>query len=117
MKFEDILWYQPAYILLKGLEAEKYYQGKKMPTDIRKAIEETRLGAIWVFGLNKLNNQELYLQPVNEQDPDIRLLFESKSSKSKKYPLWGHWVDVEITRYEEHRSEPLEVHFYALRIS
>lgn len=108
MTYEDSLWYHPAFIVQKGVDAEKYYQGKKMPSEVQHAIEETRLAAIWAFGQNKLHNLRYYLQPVDDISPDVKAMFEVKSDL-KNYDVAGKYLDIEVTRYEEHSQEDIDV--------
>jgi len=108
MTYEDLLWYHPAYIIQKGVDAEKYYEGKKMPSEVRHAIGETRLAAIWAFGQNKLHNLKYYLQPISDTSPDVRAVFEVKSDL-KNYDFAGKYLDIEVTRYEEHSNEAINV--------
>jgi hypothetical protein len=70
---------------------------------VAAAIEETQLAAVWAMGARKATKLELYLQPVKETNPDVRVSCDVKSN-SESFPFNGGIMEIEVTRYEEHAN-------------
>lgn len=92
-----------------GIVVKKKFEAdsKKLPSDLRKAIEESFCCSVLAFGVNRLLNMQLRLQLINpnEQSPDIRMMHELPMPESDKYEFKMEYWDVEVVTLEEHSHE------------
>lgn len=67
MIYDKHIWYNPAYLLSCGFEAEKQEANGviSLTSDTRKAINETRATCLWLLGVSKLHDVLHLVQPVD----------------------------------------------------
>lgn len=105
MLYSRNLWFNPAYLLHCGFEAEK----KGVSPDVLKAINETRATCIWALGTNQILGRQHLVNIVDpkEQTPDTRVVLEAKPRGQAKL-RWGQYLDVEVVTYEETETAPVD---------
>lgn len=113
MIYDKHIWYNPAYLLSCGFEAEKQEANGiiALASDTRKAINETRATCLWLLGVSKLHDVLHLVQPVDPREtdtPDTRIFHRTVKQLKTKKVLWGGYVDVEVVTYGEHSHEPLD---------
>jgi len=112
MQYDKHIWFNPAYLIHCGIEAQKHAvaKGRPLSSDVRKAINESRATAIWALGNNRVLNMEQLVQMAapNEQTPDTRVMYPTKGPLPNKDMPWGEFWDVEVVTYEEHSKEPID---------
>jgi hypothetical protein len=56
MIYDPLVWFNPAYMIHCGIVAKKQFEAddKKLPSDLRKAIEESFCSSVLALGVNQL---------------------------------------------------------------
>lgn len=109
MIYDSYIWFNPAYMVHCGIEAQKHYQetGVLIPSELGKAINESRAASILCLGINRLQNFELRVQLVNpkEQSPDIRVMYEVATPGNEKFDEKAEYWDIEVVTFEKNSPE------------
>jgi hypothetical protein len=109
MIYDSYLWFTPGYMIQCGIQARKKFreEGKRAPSEMSKALNESYATAVACLGFNKLMNKEFRLQLVSPQErsPDIRVSYEVPAPEGSRHDEWLNYWDIEVVTLDEHSSE------------
>jgi hypothetical protein len=112
MIYDPLVWFNPAYMIQCGIQAREYFESKseKLPSDMRKAIEESFAVSVMSLGVNQMLDLQLRVQLVDpvERSPDIRAMYELPMPEGSKFEYNMEYWDVEVVMLEEHSSEQVD---------
>lgn len=112
MIYDPLVWFNPAYMIQCGIQAREHFEskGEKLPSDVRKAIEESFAVSVMSLGINQMLDLQLRVQLVDpaERSPDIRAMYELPMPEGSKFEYNMEYWDVEVVMLEEHSSEQVD---------